>query len=93
MSQLQSLEAIEKRLWSAADLLRANSGLASNEYFMPVMGLIFLRHAYSRFLIHLELKGLNEEAAVLAAKIARNIGRWAHERKDGSARPGRTPAL
>jgi type I restriction enzyme M protein len=50
MSQLHSLEAIEKRLWSAADLLRANSGLASNEYFMPVMGLIFLRHAYSRYL-------------------------------------------
>lgn len=50
MSQLQSLEAIEKRLWSAADLLRANSSLASNEYFMPVMGLIFLRHAYSRYL-------------------------------------------
>lgn len=50
MSQLQSLEAIEKRLWSAADLLRANSNLASNEYFMPVMGLIFLRHAYSRYL-------------------------------------------
>ncbi len=36
MSQLQTIEAIEKRLWSAADLLRANSGLASNEYFMPV---------------------------------------------------------
>ncbi|MGB5806473.1 N-6 DNA methylase [Castellaniella sp.] len=50
MSQLQSLDAIEKRLWGAADLLRANSGLASNEYFMPVMGLIFLRHAYSRYL-------------------------------------------
>ena len=50
MSQLQNIEAIEKRLWSAADLLRANSGLASNEYFMPVMGLIFLRHAYSRYL-------------------------------------------
>lgn len=50
MSQLQDIEAIEKRLWSAADLLRANSGLASNEYFMPVMGLIFLRHAYSRYL-------------------------------------------
>ena len=32
------------------DLLRSNSELASNEYFMPVMGLIFLRHAYSRFL-------------------------------------------
>jgi type I restriction enzyme M protein len=44
------MEAIEKRLWSAADTLRANSNYASNEYFMPVMGLIFLRHAYSRFL-------------------------------------------
>lgn len=50
MSQLQTIEAVEKRLWGAADLLRANSGLASNEYFMPVMGLIFLRHAYSRYL-------------------------------------------
>jgi len=50
MSQLQHIEAIEKRLWKAADTLRANSELASNEYFMPVMGLIFLRHAYSRYL-------------------------------------------
>lgn len=50
MSQLQNIEAIEKRLWSAADTLRTNSNYASNEYFMPVMGLIFLRHAYSRFL-------------------------------------------
>lgn len=40
----------EKRLWSVADHLRANSNFASNEYFLPVMGLIFLRHAYSRFL-------------------------------------------
>jgi len=50
MSQLQNIEAIEKRLWKAADTLRSNSELASNEYFMPVMGLIFLRHAYSRYL-------------------------------------------
>ena len=41
---------IEKKLWKFADHLRANSNFASNEYFMPVMGLIFLRHAYSRFL-------------------------------------------
>jgi type I restriction enzyme M protein len=47
---LEHIEAIEKRLWRAADTLRANSNYASNEYFMPVMGLIFLRHAYSRFL-------------------------------------------
>jgi len=47
---MEHLEAIEKRLWSAADTLRANSNYASNEYFLPVMGLIFLRHAYSRYL-------------------------------------------
>ncbi len=50
MSSLEQIEAIEKRLWNAADTLRANSNYASNEYFMPVMGLIFLRHAYSRYL-------------------------------------------
>lgn len=51
MTQLEHIEAIEKRLWTAADTLRANSNYASNEYFLPVMGLIFLRHAYSRFLL------------------------------------------
>ncbi|MCC6207506.1 MAG: N-6 DNA methylase [Gammaproteobacteria bacterium] len=50
MSQLEHIEAIEKRLWSAADLLRSSSNYASNEYFLPVMGLVFLRHAYSRYL-------------------------------------------
>lgn len=50
MVQLEHIEAIEKRLWSAADTLRANSNFAANEFFMPVMGLIFLRHAYSRYL-------------------------------------------
>ena len=39
MTQLEHIEAIEKRLWSAADTLRANSNYASNEYFLPVMGL------------------------------------------------------
>ncbi len=47
---INNIEAVEKRLWTAADQLRANSEFASNEYFMPVMGLIFLRHAYSRYL-------------------------------------------
>ncbi|RJQ73286.1 MAG: SAM-dependent DNA methyltransferase [Desulfobacteraceae bacterium] len=50
MAQLEHIESIEKRLWKAADTLRSNSNYASNEYFMPVMGLIFLRHAYSRYL-------------------------------------------
>ena len=50
MAQLEHIEAIEKRLWGAADTLRANSNYASNEYVLPVMRLIFLWHAYSRFL-------------------------------------------
>lgn len=50
MAQLENIESIERRLWGAADTLRANSNYASNEYFLPVMGLIFLRHAYNRFL-------------------------------------------
>jgi type I restriction enzyme M protein len=50
MPQLEHIEVIEKRLWNAADTLRANSNYASNEYFLPVMGLVFLRHAYSRYL-------------------------------------------
>src|SRR2546427_12354458 len=40
---------IEKRLWDAADELRANSKLKSSEYSIPVLGLIFLRYADSRF--------------------------------------------
>lgn len=40
---------IEKRLWEAADQLRANSKLRSSEYSVPVLGLIFLRYADYRF--------------------------------------------
>ena len=46
---MEHVGELEKRLWSSADNLRANSNFASNEYFLPVMGLIFLRHAFSRF--------------------------------------------
>jgi HsdM N-terminal domain len=46
---MQGIEKFESELWKIADDLRANSGLASNEYFMPLMGLIFLRHATNRF--------------------------------------------
>lgn len=41
--------ALEKRLWDAADQFRANSGLKSQEYSAPVLGLIFLRFAEARF--------------------------------------------
>ena len=45
------LNKIESSLWRAADQLRANSKLTASEYSMPVLGLIFLRHAYNRFLL------------------------------------------
>jgi type I restriction enzyme M protein len=40
---------IEKKLWNAADQLRANSELSSQEYSAPVLGLIFLRYADYKF--------------------------------------------
>jgi len=40
---------IEKRLWSSADQLRANSKLKPSEYSVPVLGLIFLRYADHKF--------------------------------------------
>lgn len=40
---------IESRLWKVADTLRANSGLRSSEYSTPVLGLIFLKYADTRF--------------------------------------------
>ena len=43
-------QTLEKRLWAAADELRANSGLTSAQYSQPVLGLIFLRFAEVRFL-------------------------------------------
>lgn len=45
----QDIEKLEADLWEAADNLRANSKLTSNDYFMPVLGIIFLRHAANRF--------------------------------------------
>ena len=46
---LTGIEQFEADLWKVADNLRANSNLASNEYFLPILGLIFLRHATNRF--------------------------------------------
>src|SRR5438309_1100583 len=59
------IEKFESGLWKIADNLRANSNLASNEYFMPIMGLIFLRHATNRF--------YEAQAAVEADKKAGKI--------------------
>jgi type I restriction enzyme M protein len=45
---------IESTLWEAADQLRANSKLTSSEYCMPVLGVIFLRHASNRHMAALQ---------------------------------------
>lgn len=42
-------DTLDKRLWDAADQLRANSGLSAAQYSQPVLGLIFLRFAEARF--------------------------------------------
>lgn len=44
-----NISQIESSLWEAADQLRANSKLTSSEYCMPVLGVIFLRHATNRY--------------------------------------------
>ena len=46
---MDNLSKFESDLWEAADNLRANSKLTSSDYFMPVLGVIFLRHAANRF--------------------------------------------
>ncbi len=75
-----NIRKLEAELWESADLLRAGSKLTSNQYCMPVLGLIFLRYAYSRFkLVEAEiLKGrpsrggrvMPVEASDFAAKSA-----------------------
>ena len=76
----RSIRKLEAELWESADLLRAGSKLTSNQYCMPVLGLIVLRYAYSRFkLVEAEIlsnrpsrggRVLPVEASDFAAKSA-----------------------
>ena len=61
----KDIEKLEKDLWEAADNLRANSKLTSSDYFMPVLGVIFLRHAANRF----EVAGRQIEADQASGKM------------------------
>jgi len=65
---------VEKRLWSAADELRANSKLKSSEYSVPVLGLIFLRYADHKFTEA-------EKAMAKAATGRRQIGKADYQAK------------
>lgn len=60
-----------RKLWSAADQLRANSKLKSSEFAVPVLGLIFLRFADHKF-THIETE-LQEKAERKGSR--RSIGK------------------
>ena len=60
-TQLTNIEQLETDLWSAADNLRANSKLTADEYCMPVLGVIFLRHATNRY--NEALRGIQADQA------------------------------
>jgi len=66
---------LEKRLWEAADQLRANSRLRSSEYSVPVLGLIFLRYADYKF------TEAQKQMETLAAGSRRTIGKEAYQAK------------
>lgn len=74
---MTGLEEFEAGLWKIADTLRANSNLASNEYFLPIMGLLFLRQATNRYYAALESIEADKKAgkmpnrAPIAADFAR----------------------
>src|SRR3989337_1597619 len=80
------IEKLEADLWEAADNLRANSKLTSSDYFMPVLGVIFLRRAATRF--EAATKQIEEDQAsgkmpkrkVLPADYLRRRALWLPEK-------------
>src|SRR6266481_9718942 len=48
-NHFEHFDQLGDSLWAAADNLRANSKLTAGEYCMPVLGVIFLRHATNRY--------------------------------------------
>ena len=46
---ITNIKKLEAELWESADLLRQGSELTSSQYCMPVLALLFLRYAFSRF--------------------------------------------
>lgn len=87
MSQdtFKSIEKLETDLWAAADQLRANSKLTSSDYFMPVLGVIFLRHAANRFEVATrqiqedQASGKMPQRKVLPADYIRRRALWLPE--------------
>jgi type I restriction enzyme M protein len=64
-------DTLGKRLWDAADLFRANSGLSAAQYSQPVLGLIFLLFAEVRFT---KQRAVLEKAAASSRRGSRVSG-------------------
>lgn len=74
----KSIKKLEADLWEAADLLRQGSKLTSNQYCMPVLGLLFLRYAFSRYKM--------VEAEILKTRPVRNGRQMPVEASDFAAK-------
>lgn len=61
---MTNIKKLEAELWESADLLRQGSKLTSSQYCMPVLSLLFLRYAYSRYKM--------VEAEILQGRPSRN---------------------
>ena len=81
-NQLHNIDKLEADLWEAADQLRANSKLTSTEYCMPVLGVIFLRHAANRF--DAATKQIQEDQ--VSGKMPKRGRPYAHWRYPGDGR-------
>ena len=72
-----NIRKLESELWESADLLRQGSKLTSSQYCMPVLALLFLRYAYSRYKM--------VEAEILQGRPIRGGQRgWQDIHKDGA---------
>lgn len=64
--------SLEEQLWSAADKLRADSGLKASQYSTPVLGLIFLRFVsikYDKYKAEIEAEYKKSQGGRNAKKI------------------------
>ena len=71
----EELKDLKTRLWQTADQLRVSSGLKSSQYSAPILGLIFLRFADSKYSIYEDeiLEEYNKTKGTRAEKQIREI--------------------
>jgi type I restriction enzyme M protein len=75
----EQLKQLETDLWSAADNLRANTGLKSSEYATPVLGLIFLKFADNKYR-HAEAEILAEHKRLQGGRREKSLAEIAREK-------------